>query len=194
MPVPTHPTLIPTMTKRGPWQILSDKLIYENPWIRIDYHDVITPTGTPGMYATVDFKNWAIGIIPIDSEGNTYIVGQYRFPLEEYSWEIPEGGGNKAATVLASAQRELAEETGISAENWEMIYEFNTSNSITNERAYIYLATGLSFGEAEPEETEELVVKKIPFSELLGMVYRNEVKDSLTVIGVLIAAKKLGLA
>ncbi len=179
------------MSTRGPWQILSEKLIYENPWIRIDYHDVLNPKGAPGMYATVDFKNWAIGIVPIDEDGYTYIVGQYRFPLQEYSWEIPEGGGHKDATLLASAQRELLEETGISAANWEMIYEFNTSNSITNERAYIFLATGLSFGEAEPEDTEELAVKKILFSELLEMVYRNEVKDSLTVIGVLMAAKAL---
>lgn len=179
------------MQTRGPWQILDEKMIHETPWIRIDHHDVLTPAGTPGIYTTVDFKNWAIGIIPIDDEGYTYIVGQYRFPLQEYSWEIPEGGGGKEATLLASAQRELREETGISAEHWEMIYEFNTSNSITNERAFVFLATGLSFGEAHPEENEELETRKIHFSELVDMVYRNEVKDSLTIIGVLMAAKKL---
>ncbi|MGZ8153431.1 MAG: NUDIX domain-containing protein [Methylovulum sp.] len=179
------------MTTRGPWKILNEKQVHETPWIRIDHHDVITPTGTSGIYTTVDFKNWAIGVIPIDDEGYTYIVGQYRFPLQEYSWEIPEGGGSKDETVLASAQRELLEETGISAADWQLIYEFHTSNSITNERAFIFLATGLSFGEADPEETEELVVKKIPFTELVDMVYRNEVKDSLTVIGVLMAEKKL---
>lgn len=183
---------MPTST-RSPWKILDQKLVHETPWIRIDHHDVLTPAGTPGIYTTVDFKNWAIGIIPIDTEGYTYIVGQYRFPLQEYSWEIPEGGGGKEATLLASAQRELQEETGISAANWELIYEFHTSNSITNEKAFIFLATGLTHGEAEPEETEELAVKRVHFSELLDRVHRNEVKDSLTVIGVLIAAKKLGL-
>ncbi|GAB6141771.1 NUDIX hydrolase [Methylosoma difficile] len=175
------------MTTRGPWKILTEKLVHETPWIRIDHHDVITPTGTNGIYTTVDFKNWAIGIVPIDDEGYTYIVGQYRFPLQEYSWEIPEGGGSKAATLLASAQRELLEETGISAEHWQMIYEFHTSNSITNERAYIFVATDLSFGESEPEETEELEVRRIPFAELVDKVYNNEVKDSLTVVGVLMA-------
>jgi 8-oxo-dGTP pyrophosphatase MutT (NUDIX family) len=179
------------MPAHDPWKILNQHLVHETPWIRIDHHDVITPTGTNGTYTTVDFKNWAIGIVPIDADGNTYIVGQYRFPLKEYSWEIPEGGGGKDATPLASAQRELLEETGISADNWEMIYEFNTSNSITNERAFVFLATGLSFGEAEPEETEELEVRKIPFTQLLDMVYNNEVKDSLTIIGALMAAKKL---
>ena len=175
------------MTTRGPWKILSQRLIHESPWIAIDHYDVITPAGTAGTYTTVDFKNWAIGVVPIDDEGHTYIVGQYRFPLEEYSWEIPEGGGKKQETLLASAQRELLEETGITATDWQLIYEFRTSNSVTNERAYIFLATGLQFGNAEPEETEELALKRIPFSELLAMVYRNEITDSLTVIGTLIA-------
>jgi len=179
------------MSTHGPWKVLSEKLVHETQWIRIDHHDVITPTGTPGIYTTVDFKNWAIGVIPIDAEGYTYIVGQYRFPLKEYSWEIPEGGGSKDKTILDSAQRELLEETGITATDWEMLYEFNTSNSVTNERAFVFLATGLSFGEAEPEETEELAVKKILFTELVNMVYHNEVKDSLTIIGVLVAARRL---
>lgn len=179
------------MSTRGPWKIHDQQLVHENPWIRIDRHDVTTPTGTPGVYTTVEFKNWAIGIVPIDDDGNTYLVGQYRFPLQEYSWEIPEGGGHKEHTLLDSAQRELLEETGISAAHWEQIYEFHTSNSICNERAYIFIATGLTFGEAQPEETEELEVRKLPFSELVEMVYRNEVKDSLTIIGVLMAARWL---
>jgi 8-oxo-dGTP pyrophosphatase MutT (NUDIX family) len=182
------------MSEKNPWTILSQHTIHENPWIRIEHYDVLTPSGTDGIYDCVDFKNWAIGIVPIDADGNTYIVGQYRFPLEEYSWEIPEGGGNKAATPLASAQRELLEETGITANNWQLLYEFNTSNSVTNEHAFIFLATDLQFGEPEPEETEQLVLKKIPFKQLLAMVYNNEVKDSLTVIGTLIAAKHLQIS
>lgn len=179
------------MPETNPWTVLSQKTLHENAWIRIEHHEVITPSGTDGIYTCVDFKNWAIGIVPIDAEGNTYLVGQYRFPLQEYSWEIPEGGGCKSATPLQSAQRELLEETGITAAHWELIYEFNTSNSVTNEHAFIFLATGLSFGEPEPEETEQLVLKKLPFAQLLEMVYNNEVKDSLTVIGALIAAKRL---
>ncbi|KJV05876.1 NUDIX domain-containing protein [Methylocucumis oryzae] len=175
------------MTTRGPWQILSEHKVHESPWIRIDHYDVITPAGTNGTYTTVDFKNWAIGIIPIDDEGYTYIVGQYRFPLQDYSWEIPEGGGAKNTTLLASAQRELLEETGIRAKHWKMIYEFHTSNSVTNERAFIFLATDLEFGLAQPEETEQLSLRRIPFQELVTMVYNNEIKDSLTVIAVLVA-------
>ena len=181
------------MQERNPWTILSQQTIHENPWIRIEHHDVITPTGTNGIYTCVDFKNWAIGVVPIDTDGYTYIVGQYRFPLQEYSWEIPEGGGYKNVSPLESGQRELLEETGITAKNWQLLYEFNTSNSVTNERAFIFLATNLTFGQAQPEETEELSLKKIAFTDLLEMVYKNEVKDSLTIIGTLIAAKHLGI-
>lgn len=181
------------MPEHNPWTVLAQKTVHETAWIRIEHHDVITPSGTDGIYTCVDFKHWAIGIVPIDEDGNTYIVGQYRFPLEEYSWEIPEGGGAKQVPPLASAQRELLEETGITAANWELIYEFNTSNSVTNERAFVFLATGLRFGEPEPDETEQLALKKIPFTELLAMVYRNEIKDSLTIIAVLIAARHLGI-
>lgn len=182
------------MSEHNPWTILSQKTVHETAWIRIEHHDVITPAGTDGVYTCVDFKNWAIAIVPIDEEGNTYIVGQYRFPLGEYSWELPEGGGDKLEPPLASAQRELREETGITAANWELIYEFNTSNSVTNEYAYVFVAAGLSFGEPEPEENEQLMVRKLPFRDLLEMVYRNEVKDGLTIIGVLMAARHLGMA
>lgn len=180
------------MTDINPWTLLDRKTVHETAWIRIEHHDVLTPQGNAGVYTCVDFKNLAIGIVPIDADGNTYIVGQYRFPLNEYSWEIPEGGGDKNLPPLASAQRELLEETGITASDWELIYEFNTSNSITNEHAFIYIAKGLSFGEPEPDETEQLQQRKLPFRELLDMVHRNEVKDSLTIIGVLMAARHLG--
>jgi len=181
------------MSEHNPWTILTQKTIHETAWIRIEHHDVITPSGTDGVYTCVDFKHWAIGIVPIDDAGNTYMVGQYRFPLGAYSWEIPEGGGDKRMPPLASAQRELLEETGITATHWALIYEFNTSNSVTNEQAFVFVAKGLSFGEPAPDETEQLALRKIPFTELLAMVHRNEVKDSLTIIGVLMAARHLGI-
>ncbi len=181
------------MSEQNPWTVLTQKTVHETAWIRIAHHDVITPSGTDGVYTCVDFKNWAIGIVPIDAEGNTYIVGQYRFPLGEYSWEIPEGGGDKQVSPLASAQRELLEETGITAAQWALIYEFNTSNSVTNEHAFVFVATDLCFGQPQPDETEQLTLRKLPFTQLLDMVHRNELKDSLTVIGVLMAARHLGL-
>lgn len=183
---PEHP-----MPAHNPWTVLAKETVHETAWISVEHHDVITPSGTHGIYTCVDFKHWAIGIVPIDDSGNTYLVGQYRFPLGEYSWEIPEGGGDKRIPPLVSAQRELLEETGITAACWELIYEFNTSNSVTNERAFVFVATGLSFGEPEPDATEQLALRKIPFCELLAMVYRNEIKDSLTIIGALMAARHL---
>lgn len=169
----------------NPWKVLSTKTVHENPWIKVSSSEVLTHAGTKGEYSVVHFKNLAIGIIPLDEHYNTWIVGQYRFPLNKYSWEIPEGGGNPDVPALESAQRELLEETGITAQKWELIMEINTSNSATDEVAYIFVAKELNFGEAQPEETEQLQIKKIPFKELFQMVMNNEITDSLTVAGVM---------
>ena len=169
---------------KNPWQILSNAKKYESPWIKINEYDVIHPSGKNGIYGVVDFKNYAIGILPLDKDLNTWIVGQYRFPLNKYSWEIPEGGGPKNIDILDSAKRELVEECGIIAKDWRKIYHFNTSNSCTNEHAYIFLATDLTFTQSSPEDSEQLQVKKIPFSVLYEMVLANEITDSLTIIAV----------
>ena len=168
----------------NPWQIVKNANKYESPWIKITEYDVIHPSGKQGIYGVVDFKNYAIGILPLDNDYNTWIVGQYRFPLNKYSWEIPEGGGPKEENILVSAKRELEEECGIIAKEWRNIYYFNTSNSCTNEQAYIFLARELSFTQSSPEDSEQLQVKKIPFSQLYQMVLNNEISDSLTIIAV----------
>lgn len=168
----------------NPWKTLDKHDKYENPWIRITEYDIIHPSGKPGIYGVVDFKNYAIGIIPLDKDYNTWIVGQYRYPLNKYSWEIPEGGGLKHLDILESAKRELMEECGIEAKIWTRIYEFNTSNSCTTEESFIFVARDLSFTASNPEDSEELQVKKIPFAKLYEMVLNNEVTDSLTIIGV----------
>lgn len=169
----------------NPWTTLSTDVKYDNPWITVEEHQVLNPAGNPGIYGKVHFKNLAIGIIPLDEENNTWIVGQYRYPLNKYSWEIIEGGGKLGIDPIVSAQRELLEETGIIATEWEKIGEFNTSNSVTDEVALIYVARGLSFTEAIPEETEQLQVKKLPLHEVYDMVMRNEIDDSLSVVGIL---------
>lgn len=169
----------------NPWQTLSSERKYESPWITVTEHQIINPSGTKGIYGCVNFKNLAIGIIPLDKDLNTWIVGQYRYPLSTYSWEIPEGGGKKELSPLISAQRELKEECGIIAQKWTKIHEFNTSNSCTDEHAIIFVAQQLEFHQAEPEETEQLQVKKIPFKTLYQMVIANEIMDSLTIIAVL---------
>lgn len=169
----------------NPWKTLESKEVYNNPWIKVTEHNVLNPAGGAGIYGVVHFKNLAIGIIPIDENGNIWLVGQYRFPLNAYSWEIPEGGGNLAIHPLESAKRELLEETGLKAEKWTEIQRMHLSNSVSDELAILYLAENLTQYEAEPEETEQLTIKKIHFEEAYQMVLMGEITDSMSVAGIL---------
>ena len=169
----------------NPWKTLHTTTPYENPWIRVEHSEVINPAGNPGIYGVVRFKNLAVGVIPIDEEGNIYLVGQYRYALQRYSWEIPEGGCPIGTDALATAKRELQEETGLRATHWSKIVEMDVSNSVSDEEGVIFLAKGLSEGEASPEETEDLQVKKLPFDEAYQMVVKGEIRDSLSVMGIL---------
>ncbi len=177
---------------KNPWQTIETKKIYDNPWIKVTESDVINPKGGKGIYGVVSFKNKAIGIVPVDEEGYTYLVGQYRYTLNEYTWEIPEGGGPMLEDPLAAARRELKEETGFEASEWKMIGRIHTSNSVTDEEGFLYLATGLKAGDSAPEETEELAVKKIHLTEVVEMVMQGKITDSLTIAGILKTARILG--
>jgi 8-oxo-dGTP pyrophosphatase MutT (NUDIX family) len=176
----------------NPWKLLNKTTVYENPWIRLEQHDVLNPAGNEGIYGKVHFKNKASAIIPIDEKGYTWLVGQYRYPLDVYSWEIPMGGGPIEIDYLESAKRELKEETGLIAEKWTQIMKIHTSNSVTDEEGYVYLAEGLTQGETEFEETEVLQIKKLPFTDALEMVMSGQITDSLSVAGILKAARILG--
>ncbi len=169
----------------NPWKVLSSKEVYDNKWIRVTEYDVINPSGGKGIYGKVHFKNRAIGVVVLDEDLNTYLVGQYRFALGQYTWEIPEGGGQLDEDPLEAAKRELQEEAGITADKWEKVLDFHLSNSVSDEYGHVYLARELHFGKAEPEETEELAVRKLPFEEAYQMVLRGEITDSLSVAGIL---------
>ncbi|HTF81615.1 MAG TPA: NUDIX hydrolase [Cytophagales bacterium] len=169
----------------NPWKIKSSKNIYDNKWISVTEHQVTNPSGNDGIYGVVSFKNKAIGIIPIDSEGNTWLVGQYRFPLEEYSWEMPMGGGPIEIDVLESAKRELKEETGLTAARWTNIMRIHTSNSVTDEVGFVFLAEDLTQGETEFEDTEDLKIWKLPFSQAVDMVMQGKITDAITIAGLL---------
>ncbi|MCX2474257.1 NUDIX hydrolase [Pedobacter sp. MC2016-05] len=173
------------MEEKNPWKTLESDLKYDNYWISVTEHQVINPSGGKGIYGEVHFKNLAIGILPLDEDYNTWLVGQYRFPLKAYSWEIPEGGGPLGEDPLESARRELLEETGMSASNWKEIQRMHLSNSVSDELSIIYVATGLIQGIAMPEETEELMVKKVSFDEAFEMVMKNEITDSMSVAAIL---------
>jgi 8-oxo-dGTP pyrophosphatase MutT (NUDIX family) len=172
------------------WQTLSSKEIYDNRWIQVEEHEVINPAGGKGIYGKVHFKNKAVGIVPLDNEGNTWLVGQWRYPLNQWSWEIPEGGGPLKEDVLISAQRELKEETGITAQRWTKIVNAHLSNSVSDEEGFIFLAEDLEFGESEKEETEaDMKLWKLPFTEVLAMVMDGRITDSLSVMGILMVAR-----
>ena len=171
--------------EENPWQITAENIIYDNPWIGLTEYQVINPSGNPGIYGKVQFKNFAIGVIPLDAEMSTYLVGQYRFALGQYSWEIPEGGGPLGTEPLESAKRELLEETGLKASRWTEIQRMHLSNSVSDELSIIYLAQNLQQFEAEPEDTEQLIIKKIPFEEVYQMVRNGKITDSVTVAAVL---------
>ncbi|MEL6986231.1 MAG: rhodanese-like domain-containing protein [Bacteroidota bacterium] len=171
--------------KKNPWETKSIAVKYDNPWINVTHRKVINPSGGEGIYGMVHFKNIAIGIVPLDEDKNTWLVGQYRYTLNEFTWEIPEGGCPIGTPPLDSAKRELQEETGITANQWEQISELQTSNSVTDEIGIIYMATDLQFGESEPEETEDIQVKKVSLREALAMITNGEIKDAISIIGLL---------
>ena len=168
----------------NPWKILSTKEHYDNPWVNVVEHQVTNPAGNPGIYSVVHFKNLAICVLPLDEAYNTWVVGQYRFPVEEYSWEIPEGGGPLGEKPIDTAVRGLKEETGIVAKKFEEIMQLHLSNSATDEHAFVYLATDLTFEEAEPEESEDLNVKKVHFNEAFEMVMNGEITDGISVAAI----------
>jgi 8-oxo-dGTP pyrophosphatase MutT (NUDIX family) len=173
----------------NPWQTLSSQPVYDNPWISVREDQVINPGGGRGIYGVVHMKNKAIGVIPIDAEGNTYLIGQYRYALNEYCWEIPMGGGQIGIDPLESAQRELKEETGFTARRWTNIARLHTSNSVTDEEGFVFLAEELTAGETEFEETEDLKIRKVSLAEAVRMAMDNEITDAISVAGLLKAEK-----
>lgn len=171
--------------KKNPWKITGSTEVYSNPWIALTEYEVINPAGGAGIYGKVHFKNFAIGVVPLDDDLNIWLVGQYRFVLGRYSWEIPEGGCPLGTDPLDTAKRELAEETGMTASQWLKIMDIDLSNSVCDEVGHIFLARGLCFGEASPEETEELSVKKVSLDDAYRMVLDGEITDSISVVAIM---------
>lgn len=179
------------MSKQSnPWITHRSSTQYDNPWIRVVESQVTNPSGGAGIYGVVHFKNIAVGIVPVDAEGYTWLVGQYRYTLNQYSWEIPEGGCLKGQEEpLEAAKRELLEETGLEAEQWEDLLHLHTSNSVCDEEGFAYIARGLRQGPAQPEETEDLQLRRLPLSEAVDMVRRGKITDALSMVALLRAGE-----
>lgn len=173
------------MSDRNPWTLLRRRKVYENPWILVEEHQVLNPKGGPGIYGVVRFKNRAIGIVALDDGNRLWLVGQYRYPLERYSWELPEGGGPLSEDPLQAAQRELQEETGLKAQRWKELLRMHLSNSVSDELAIVYLARGLSQHEAFPEDTEELLRRQVDLLDAYRMVCEGLITDSISVAAIL---------
>ena len=178
------------------WKILKSRVVFDNPWIRVMEDRVTSPTGSEHDYGHVHFKNKAIAIVPLDEEGNTWLVGQDRFTLGEYSWEVPMGGSDGDEDPAATAVRELREETGLTARSYELLMRVHTSNSITDEEGFVFVATGLTEGEPDFDEEEDLAIRKLPFDEAVEMVRRGEITDAISVAALLRIAsdQKISLA
>lgn len=181
------------MSTENPWKINSKQKVYSNPWIDVTHHEVTNPAGNPGIYGTVSFHNRAVGVVPIADNGDTWLVGQYRFPLDEYHWEIPMGGAPKGEDPAVCALRELREETGLRASAVRPLGRYHLSNCITDEEAFLFVASGLEEGDADTEETEVLVIRRLPFDEALTMAEDGRITDVLSVMA-LIRIRMLGIA
>ena len=173
------------VAKVGGWQTKTSSVVYENPWIKVSHDDVITPKNTDGIYGVVHFKNTATGVVPIDNEGNTWLVKQSRYTLNQYTWEIPEGGCPQGENPLDAAKRELEEEVGLQARDWQSLMTLHLSNSVTDEVCQVFVARDLFPGQQQLEATEDIEVKKLPLAAAIDMVKRGEITDVISVAALL---------
>jgi 8-oxo-dGTP pyrophosphatase MutT (NUDIX family) len=168
----------------NPWRRISRRVAYENPWLEIFHDEVLRPDGQPGTYGVVHFLHRAIGVVPLDSADRVLLVGQYRYTMSRYSWEIPRGGGGLAELPQEAARRELLEETGYRGGHWRELCQAELSNSVTDELMILFVATGLEAGPASPEGTERLQLRWVPFDEVLAMIDRREIADAMTIMAL----------
>jgi len=180
----------------NPWQTLTSRQVYDNAWLTVNHHEVVTPRGTNGIYGVVHFKNRGIGIIPIDDEDHTWLVGQFRYAIDRYSWEIPEGGGPlEEHDPIETAYRELKEECGLDAAQIELLLEFDLSNSVTDEVGAVYVARDLTPCQTSPDDTEVLALRRLPVDEAIRMATHGEITDAISLMGLMkLALQRNGLA
>jgi 8-oxo-dGTP pyrophosphatase MutT (NUDIX family) len=172
----------------NPWTRKTRTTVYANPWLDVHHDDVIRPDGTDGIYGVVHFHNRSVGVVALDDHGRVLMIGQFRYAIDRYSWEIPAGGAPAGEDPVDAAKRELKEETGYTAETMKLLVHAHMSNSVTDEEGYCFLAAGLSLGPACPESTERLDSRWLNLDETLRAISRGEITDALTIMGLHSAA------
>jgi len=168
----------------GPWTRRSRRVAYDNPWITVWHDDVARPDGSPGIYGVVHFANLAVGAVVLDDDDRVLLVGQHRYTLDEYSWELPEGGVPDGESTLEGARREVREETGVEADGWREIVRFHLSNSISDEAGVLFAAHATSHGAPSPEPSEDLAIRWVGFDEALAMTTDGRITDAMTIMGL----------
>jgi 8-oxo-dGTP pyrophosphatase MutT (NUDIX family) len=168
----------------NPWRRVSRRVAYDNPWIEILHDDVIRPDGEPGIYGVVHFKHLAIGVVPMDAQDRVLLVGQFRYTMDHYSWEVPEGGGDFDEDPEAAARRELVEETGYRGGTWRELCRAELSNSVSDEITIMFVATDLEAGPASPEGTEQIEMRWVSFHEAMAMIREGDIRDAMTILAL----------
>ena len=168
----------------GPWRRRTRRVAYGNPWITVWHDDVDRPDGSPGIYGVVHFANLAVAAVVLDDDDRVLLVGQHRYTLDAYSWEIPEGGVPADESALDGARREVREETGVEADDWRELCRVHLSNSISDEAGVVFAARAVAHGTATPDPTEDIAVRWIAFDEALDMTRDGRITDSMSIIGL----------
>jgi 8-oxo-dGTP pyrophosphatase MutT (NUDIX family) len=180
MPDPTE--VLPVAV--GPWVRRTRRQVYANAWITVWHDEVDRPDGSEGIYGVVHYANEAVGVVVLDEEDRVLLVGQYRYTLGGYFWELPEGGSPPGEPAVEGAKRELREETGVIAEDWRPLLRFTLSNSITDEAGILFAARATEHGEPDPDPTEDLAMRWVPFDEAMAMIGRGEIVDGMSIMAL----------
>jgi 8-oxo-dGTP pyrophosphatase MutT (NUDIX family) len=174
---------------RNPWKTLSSRVAYENTWIRVREDKVIRPDGGPGLYGVIEVRPSA-GVVALNERDEIVLVGQWRYTVNRYSWEIPRGGSHPGEDdLLEVGKRELAEEAGVLARDWRKIGTVDNANGVNSDSQTFYLATGLSETETNHDPEEEITVKWRPFAEALEMAMDGRITEVDSVAAILLTAQ-----